>query len=277
MKFVDWVHQWIKVYKEPFVGSACMDTINACLKHILSAFGERDFDSINGIEIQKFILSLSDTPNMQDKCRKYLSDIFKYAYRNRVISWDPMSAVKFRSYKFVNTKPMNAVDRQKFIDSLVGKSYELLYLTYLYTGARRAEVITPGSFIVDFDNDLIRIHGSKTEGSDRIVPLFHKLYEKILSVPDYKFYYTSYKPNWVYLCFARHMKSIGLSGYCVRSLRCTFSLMCYELGVRDTTIQSWLGHTTKDTTNTFYLDKLSIATSKLSSVQSEIDLVNRSL
>ena len=277
MLFCDWVQQWLIVYKEPFVGLSGLDTIHFCLKHILNKFGSEQIDNINGSDLQLFLLSLSDKPNMQDKCRVYLKDIFEYAYRNRIIDWNPMLGIKMKPYKYENTKPMSASDRQRFIDSLAGKSYETLYLAYLYTGARRAELITPGGFDIDYDLRCIHIHGTKTDCSDRFVPLFDKLYLKLVELPDVKAYFESYKGNWVYLCFNRHMKKIGMAGYSVRSLRCTFSLMCYELGVRDTTIQSWLGHTTSRTTNSYYLDKKSIALSKLQAVQNEIDLVNRSL
>lgn len=277
MLFGEWVSVWLDNYKKPFVGTATLEVIRYCLNHILPEFGERELASIRGIEIQRFINSLSDTPNMQDKCRKYLSDILEYAYRNRYIDFNPMLAVKFKNHIYDNTKPMNAKQRAKFIKSLKGKPYEALYLTYLYTGARRNELISPGSFEVDFKRKLVYIHGTKTAGSDRIMPLFDKLEKVLKSLPDYKSYLTSFKPNWVQLCLSRHLKRINMPGYSVRSLRCTFSLMCYELGVRETTIQAWLGHTTTKTTTTFYLNKKEVATSQQSAIQSEINIINDNL
>lgn len=277
MKFNEWVIEWLDNYKKPFVGKATLEVIRYCLNHILPEFGERELASIRGIEIQRFINSLSATPNMQDKCRKYLSDILEYAYRNRYIDFNPMLAVKFKNHTYDNTKPMNASERNKFIRSLKGKPYEALYLTYLYTGARRNELIAPGSFEVDFKRKLVYLHGTKTARSDRIIPLFNKLEVVLKKLPDYKAYFTSFKPNWVQLCLSRHLKRIGMNGYSVRSLRCTFSLMCFELGIRETTIQAWLGHTTTRTTTTFYLNKKEIATSRLSAIQSEIDLLNSML
>lgn len=268
---------WLETYKKPFVGNATLDTIEYCLKHIRKEFGERELSDIRGVEIQRFVNSLSDTPNMQDKCRKYLSDIMEYAYRNRYIDFNPMLAVKFKTYHFENTVPMNATEREKFIRSLKGKPYEVLYLTYLYTGARRNEVIAPGSFEVDFKKKLVYIHGTKTEKSDRVIPLFDKLEKALKTVPDYKAYLTSYKPNYVFLQLSRHMKKIGMDGFNVRSLRCTFSLMCYELGVRETTIQAWLGHTTPKTTKSFYLNKEAISTAKSDTILREIEIVNKSL
>lgn len=277
MIFKDWTYEWLEVYKKPFVAPATLEVIKYCLKHILREFAERELSSIRGIEIQRFINSLSNTPNMQDKCRKYLSDLMEYAYRNRYINFNPMLAVKFKNHKYDNTKPMNASERSKFIKSLRGKTYEALYLTYLYTGARRNELIAPGSFEVDFKRKLVYLHGTKTARSDRILPLFDKLEKVLLKLPDYKTYFTSFKPNWVQLCLSRHLKRNHMYGYSVRSLRCTFSLMCYELGIRETTIQAWLGHTTTRTTTSFYLNKSEIALSKQTAIQSEIELVNKNL
>lgn len=277
MLFKEWATEWLENYKRPFVGTATLEVIRYCLNHILPEFGERELPSIRGIEIQRFINSLSHIPNMQDKCRKYLSDIFEYAYRNRYIEFNPMLAVKFKNHTYDNTKPMNAKERAKFIRSLKGKPYEALYLTYLYTGARRNELIAPGSFEVDFKRKLVFIHGTKTVRSDRILPLFDKLEAVLKKLPNYKEYFTSFKPNWVQLCLSRHLKRIKMEGYSVRSLRCTFSLMCFELGIRETTIQAWLGHTTTRTTTTFYLNKQEIATSQLYAIQGEIDLINKHL
>ena len=277
MKFSDWVNDWFEIYKKPFVSHATLEVIRYCLKHVLKEFGERDIEDIRGIELQRFINSLSSTPNMQDKVRKYVTDIFEYAYRNRYIDFNPILAVKFKVYHFENTEPMNERQRNRFIKSLEGKPYKTLYLTYLYTGARRNELIAPGSFEVDFKKKLVFIHGTKTEGSDRVLPLFDKLEKILRDVGDYKKYFTSYKPNYVFLCLKRHLKRIGMPQFNVRSLRCTFSLMCYELGVRETTIQAWLGHTTTRTTKTYYLNKEKISYSKSDTILHEIDLINNSL
>ena len=277
MLFKDWVNLWIDTYKKPFVSQSTIELICYALKHILPVFGERELASIRGIDIQSFINSLNATPNMQDKCRKFLSEIFEYAYYNRYIDFNPMLAVKFKPYKYNNTHPMNEAQRKKFIRSLRGKKYEALYLTYLYTGARRNELIMPNSFEVDFKKGLVYIHGTKTAGSDRILPLFDKLRHILLKIPDYKAYFTSFKPNWVLLCFRRHMEKIKMPGFSVRSLRCTFSLMCYELGIRETTIQSWLGHTTTKTTKNFYLNKKEISLSETTGIRHEIDILNQNL
>lgn len=268
---------WLEIYKKPFVGSATLESIGYCLKHILSAFSGQDLSDIRGIEIQIFLNSLSDKPNMQDKCRKYLKDILEYAYRNRYIDFNPILAVKSKPHRYEKTQPMNMDERRRFIKSLRGTKYELLYLTYLYTGCRLSEAIRPGGLEIDFKNRLIYIHGTKTEKSDRVMPLFDKLAEALKKVPDYKAYYTSWKRNYVYLFFKRHMKRLHMTEFCVRSLRCTFSQMCYELGVRETTIQAWLGHTTTRTTKTFYIDKRMISAFPNDNISEEVNVVNRSL
>lgn len=277
MIFNEWIKTWLEDYKKPFVKKATLDTLGYCLNHICGHFGNIELSSIRGIDIQRFINSLDYIPNMQDKCRKYLAEIMEFAYLNRYIDFNPMPAVKFKPYKNTNTVPMNCDERRYFINSLKGKKYELLYLTYLYTGARLSEVITPGSFIVDFCRKVIHINGTKTEGSKRTLPLFSKLEKALKQVPDYKAYYTLYKPDYVYLLFSRHCKRIRLDGFCVRSLRCTFSLICYELGIRETTIQSWLGHSTVKTTKDFYLNKSIISNSPNDRVLEEIKVINNKL
>jgi len=277
MLFEEWVNLWLEVYKKPFVKPSTYEMIKYLLKHIMPVFSGKKLSEIHGIDLQMFLNTLSDRPNTCEKCRKYLHDIFEYAYRNRYIEFNPILAVKMKPHKSEKTLPMNVEERQRFIRSLRGTKYELLYLTYLYTGCRLSEVISPGGLEIDFVNRLVYIHGTKTESSDRVMPLFDKLAEAVKKVSDYRVYYTSWKRNYVYLFFKRHMKRLHMNGFCVRSLRCTFSQMCYELGIRETTIQAWLGHTTTRTTKTFYIDKNLIATAPSDNILQEINVVNASL
>lgn len=277
MLFEEWVEMWLDVYKKPFVKESTYTMIKYLLNHIMPAFSGKKLSEIRGMDIQRFLNGLSETPNTCEKCRKYLHDIFEYAYRNRYIDFNPILAVKMKPHQPEKTNPMNVEERRRFIESIRRTKYELLYLTYLYTGCRLSEVIRPGGLEIDFKNKLIYIHGTKTERSERVMPLFDKLAEALKTVPDYKAYYTSWKRNYVYLYFKRHMRRLHMQGFCVRSLRCTFSQMCYELGVRETTIQAWLGHTTTKTTKRFYIDKGMISTSPTDNISEEVNVVNRSL
>ncbi len=278
MTLKEWFKQWYSVYKVPFVSSSTLDLVRYAFNHILPVFGDTPLSDIRGIDIQRLLNSLSSKPNMKDKVYTYLNELLSYAVANQYLSFNPMLAVKYKPHRYSNTIPMNQSERTIFIRSLQGKPYEALYLGYLYTGARRNELIAPNGFEVDFEKKLVYIHGTKTERSERIVPLFSKFETVLTSLPDYKAYYSSYKPDYVYLRLRRHLARMdGFSQFNVRSLRCTFSLMCYELGVRDITIQSWLGHTTLRTTATYYLNKQSVSTSESDTVSAEIALVNANL
>lgn len=273
MQFNEWKNIWLDTYKKPFVAPATLELVGYCLNHMLD-FNKRNLADIKGYELQQFLTSLNDTGNMQDKCRKYLNEIFEYAYRNRVIEYNPMLAIKLKPYRTENTKPMTESDRHFFLNSIKGKPYELLYLTYLCTGARKSEVIAPGAFTIDKENSLIHIDGTKTYYSKRTMPLFDKLLNALDLVADYKKYYESYTSDYTYLLFKRHCNRIGLKGFCVRSLRSTFSNLCYTAGVREKTISTWLGHSGRNTTSRYYLNDNLIANYKSGQIAKEIEIVN---
>lgn len=44
--------------------------------------------------------------------------------------------------------------------------------------------------------------------------------------------------------------------FSIKTLRATFGTMCYELGIRDSIISKWLGHTTIHTTYNYYIKVL---------------------
>src|SRR5437867_5487254 len=59
-------------------------------------------------------------------------------------------------------------------DLAVPFAYELV-ATLLLTGGRPGEVLALNISDIDFDRETVRIRGTKTEGSDRTVPLWPQL------------------------------------------------------------------------------------------------------
>lgn len=273
MTLDNWIKIWLETYKKPFINAATMDLINYCIVHIKREFRNRRMSDIKGYEIQQFHNSLGDIPNMQEKVHNYLNDILEYAFRNRIIEYNPMSAVKVKKHYTENTIPMTIEERNYFLESIKGKPFELLYLTYLCTGARKSEILFD-SIDIDLNNNIVHLKGTKNNYSDRYIPLFDKLKNNISLVSDYKQYYASYTPNYTYLQFRRHCQRIGLNNFCVRSLRSTFSNMCFAAGVREKTLQSWLGHSGRTTLNKYYLNSSMISQSKSGQIAKEIELVN---
>lgn len=274
MKFKEWVEIWLDTYKKPFLKPNGLECLQYCLKHIMPYFGNRELETIKGVEIQQFINSLKDIPNMQNKVRVYLNEILEYAYRNRYIEFNPCLAIKYRVKAQHHREAMSQEQQQLFIKSLENSPHRLLYLTYLLTGARRSELISKESFRPNFANDTILICGTKTRLSYRTIPLFNQLRVELMDI-DFKSYYESYTPDRVTKLLRKHCDKIGLTNICVHSLRTTFATRCLEAGVNPKTIQMWLGHSRIDTTMDIYVDGRQIANTANDFTINEIEKFNK--
>lgn len=254
MKLSNWVEIWVTSYKEPYLKKSGLDCLNYSLKHIIGVFGDRELETIKGYEVQQFLVSLNDIPNMQHKVKVYFNELLEYAYRNDLISKNPMLAIKFRPKTKIHRQAMSLEEELLFINGLENKKYKLLFLTYLFTGARRNEVISLNAINFDFNNNIVFINGTKTKSSVRTLPLILLLKNEILKINDWKNYYTSFNSDYVTRKVHRYALSIGLENVCVHSLRTTFATRCLESGVSPKMLQLWLGHSKIDTTLDIYCD-----------------------
>ena len=260
MRLFEWIDIFTDTYKKPYLSFNGLECYYNCVRHIKNYFGNCLLSSIKGYQIQQFINSMKAIPNTQHKTVVYFNEILEYACRNRELEYNPMLAIKYKVPSQNHRKAMTVAEQEKFVNSLKDKPYKLLFITYLFTGARRNEIIEPESMQVDFKSNVICLNGTKTKKSKRVVPLFELLKKELLKVKNYKKYFTSFKPDYVTKIFLKHCRAIKLYGFCVHSLRTTFATRCFEAKIDAKTIQNWLGHSKIETTldiyvdNTIYLD-----------------------
>lgn len=227
MKLNEWIDIWLEVYKLPFLKDNSKEALTYYIQHIRQTFGDVEMSEIKGYTVQDFINSLSVTPNMQHKVVVYLRDIFDYAVRNDYLDKSPMRAVKFRAKKVQRFRALTLSELEVLNSYIQNKSYRILLLAYLYSGARRNEVIAPGAFAVDFEKNIITISGTKTENSARQIPLSPLLKVELEKLDDYSAYLTSYSSNHVTRLVRRVTRKLGIEGICVHSLRKTFATLCF--------------------------------------------------
>jgi integrase len=149
-----------------------------------------------------------------------------------------------------------------------------LFLTYLYTGARRNEIIKE-AVKINFKEKSILINGTKTDNAYRIIPLFDILRSELDGV-DYQKYYSGFKSDYVTKTMRKYCNSIGLPDISIASLRTTFATRCAEYGISPKTIQMWLGHSDVNLTMNTYVDGRALIVGVSKFTQSEIAKFNAS-
>ena len=118
------------------------------------------------------------------------------------------------------------------------------------TGTRRNEALDVKLEDVDFENKVLTIHGTKTDGADRdipLTPLVEKLLKSVSKTIDGNKFFSITSNRASNLChkyFKKHK---------LHDLRHTFGTIqiCVEK-INAKTVSIWMGHSTVDTTLRIY-------------------------
>ena len=176
----EWTEQALKTYKANVKNLKDMESrIN---KHILSEIGSRPLKSVTPIQCQKILnaqagMSFSHITKLYQE----LQFIFSTAVKNRLIPFDPTDdLVKPKGIKG-HRRSLTDKETEHFLNVCdQDKGFVLFELMY-YCGCRPGEAVAAiGKDIrKEGDTPMLHIRGTKTDNSDRFVPIPAVLYGKV--------------------------------------------------------------------------------------------------
>lgn len=244
----DWIIRYLEIYKKPYVSQKTFyENKLKIYKYIVPLIGNRDIKTIKNEDIQKVLNAAVYNGKPQNKVYTIIKEIFKLAKYNHIISDNPAEMVKFKKAKDKNAAALTTEEQEAFKNAIAGSVYEKFYLYLLYTGCRRQEGLNLR--LSDIEDGKIHIRGTKTEKSDRFIPLFDNVRELLKDCsenPVFPFSAATVTRHFSKFC----------PGHKLRDLRKTFSTNCQNAGVSPKTVQKWLGHTTISMTLNTYTDVL---------------------
>ena len=243
-----WLDEWLKEYKAPNVASGTLYAYGVAVRvHIKPSVPDLPLSHYNGLELQKFLTSIENT-RTRETVRNVLAAAFREAANLNFISDNPMKAVKIPKHKREKGSPLSPGEIEQFLTDIKGHALERYFKFLLYTGCRRSEALALRRADVDFEKNKLHVPGTKTETSDRTIPLFENARCLLVDLQyDKSGFYFKFRADSATRAFKRFCPAHKL-----HDLRHTFATKCLEAKIPMKVVQKWLGHADFDTTADIY-------------------------
>lgn len=228
-------------------------------RYVLPCIGQRKLHQITTLDISALLNQITASRTKQD-IYKLLNEILKKAKLLKFIKDNPVEIIDRPHHKRKLGKSLTKKEEKAFLELAPLSKYGDILLFLRYSGARRGEALRLSREDIDLDNKTIHLRGTKTDGSDRYIPLFDTILPLLSNLEEWK--------NWHQDTITGEFKKICPS-HKLHDLRHTFATRCLEQGISMKTVQKWLGHSTYEQTANTY----SHITSEFE--QKEIEKVNK--
>ena len=259
-----YVEGWIKKYKEPYAKITYIKSIRSALTPALNKFEGKPIEQITGDEIQDLLIHI-EAPRMRDLCKLYLSQVFKKANAQRIISDNLLEIVEIKKYRSKHKKGLTITEQEKFLNALDNSPYSLLLRLMLATGLRIGEALALTKSDVDFENckltvnkDVIFDKGErivqdtpKTEAGNRTIPIPKEICRELKKIKTEILFPCTY--NAAKKALEKIAKGLDIK-MTLHTLRHTYATRLEEAGIPPKLKQYLLGHASLEMTQNTYTD-----------------------
>ena len=249
--FYEYVEKWLNEIKAPKIKPKSLKVLkSAFTRYIKPVIKDKP---LNKVSMPEMLKAIENCPHsyMRQVVYIVLRAVFKRAYQYDLITDNPAEKLDFVYHKRKKGRALTHEEQAEFVQAIQNDYTRSLWLFYLLSGVRCQEALTLLWNDIDYDHNRIFIRGTKTEASERYIPLFPQIVELFESVPRTGEKVFPYTYRAVQCAFYRIRKQSGLN-FRIHDLRHTFATRCLESGITTKTVAKWLGHKHTATTDEIY-------------------------
>ena len=183
----DWAMNCARTYKCHLKGRSYDNYVSRLENSVIKYLGDMQLKRVRPLHCQEMMNHMSGKSDYIIKqAYQALKFIFDRAVQNDLIAKSPVVGITLPKGTKTHRRSLTAHEQSVFLS--VADDYRIFELMY-YTGARPAEAAGIQGFDIMLleGNPVVHIRGTKTEKSDRYVPIPYEFYDKIKNTPPFNF------------------------------------------------------------------------------------------
>ena len=250
-----WLDEWLNVYKKPNVAKNTYLNLSRCIeKQIKGTLADKPLNRYTLTELTQ-ALNRIETSRMRKYARGTLMAAFACAVTAEHLKTSPAQNLLPVKHVAKKGKALSLLELKEMIlraSETLAPSMLHYYLFCLFAGTRRDEALYLTGADFDARNKIIYIHGTKTAGSDRRLPMFpllERIYKMARPKKDERLFPVGKHRTNEDFKFFRGERTDAVLHW----LRHTFgTIQICVLGIPANTVALWMGHADASTTVDIY-------------------------